>query len=88
MQKAFFKATCPVEIGDIIIKKDGERQAVIFHNGQKGGLLIQHPAKFRRITDIAAVHFLKTGQVHFQYELDNSGHYEVLEFVMPNVLCW
>ncbi|SHJ74868.1 hypothetical protein [Tepidibacter formicigenes] len=29
----------------------------------------------KRITDIACVHYLKTGKVEFRYELDGSGNY-------------
>ncbi len=62
MKMAAFNAMCPYEIGDKI-------NAVKEINGQmfSAGVAI--------ITDIACVHYIKSGKIVFVYELDNSGKY-------------
>lgn len=35
----------------------------------------------RTITDIACIHYIKTGKVEFRYEFDGSGQYE--EIIIP-----
>ena len=53
MRKAYFRAVCPFEIGDILRTPNGVAE----------------------ITDIAAIHYVKSGDVDFQYELNHSGKY-------------
>ena len=53
MKKAYFRAVCPFEIGDILRTPNGAAE----------------------ITDIAAIHYVKSGDVDFQYELNHSGRY-------------
>lgn len=65
MKQSYFIAQCPFEIGDRVIKK---------HSAQ-GITQMQEPIKVPVITDIAAIHFVKTGAVSFCYELDNSRVY-------------
>lgn len=59
MKAAFFNAVCPFEIGDKVILNSG-------------GVNIND---IRTITDIAALHSVKSGTVEFWYELDNDGRY-------------
>lgn len=67
MKQSCFIAQCPYEIGDMIIKK---------HSSLGGTeLQIKELLKAPVITDIAAIHFTKTGVVSFCYELDNCGTY-------------
>jgi len=33
------------------------------------------------ITDIACIHYLKTGRIEFRYELDGNGQYKRVEFL-------
>lgn len=65
MKVAAFSAKCPYEIGDKIqvIKE-------IHTGGRK-----QYMTEPATITDIACTHYLKSGEVHFTYELDGSGAY-------------
>lgn len=60
MKTTYFNAQCPFEIGDkVILNKNGD---VDMDN-------------IRTITDIAAIHKVRSGSVVFAYELDNSGQY-------------
>lgn len=62
MKMVEFNATCPYEIGDKI-------NAVKEINGQ------MFSAGVATITDIACVHYIKSGKIVFVYELDNCGKY-------------
>jgi hypothetical protein len=68
-----FNATCPVEIGDKIVQV--EKRSVL---GRSEHFINMPP--FHTITDIAAIHYVKTGKVEFRYELDNNGQYIPLNF--------
>lgn len=81
MQKAFFQAMCPVEIGDIVLKKDGAKEAAVIYKTSKMKVNPCSPFKPHKITDIAAIHSVKTRKVVFRYELDGNGVYVSLEFV-------
>jgi len=60
MKTAFFNAVCPFEIGDkVILFKDGDVNVKDTHT----------------ITDIMAIHKLKSGTVEFLYEVDNDENY-------------
>lgn len=65
MKVAAFSAKCPYEIGEKIqvIKE--------IHIGGRKQYMKEHAT----ITDIACTHYLKSGEVHFTYELDGSGAY-------------
>lgn len=69
MQAAVFSAKCPYEIGDRI-------NVVRAAGGNKNGQLFS--VGVATITDIACTHYLKSGEVHFTYELDGSGQYAPL----------
>lgn len=67
MQTAQFNAYCPFEIGDKITERRG----------------LPLTARFSRrvtytITDIVCQHSVKTGEILFLYELDNSGKLVVI----------
>ena len=67
MKHSYFMAQCPFEIGDRVIKKYSAQGTT-----EKQMLeLLKAPV----ITDIAAIHFVRTGEVSFCYELDNNGVY-------------
>ena len=60
MKTVYFNARCPFEIGDkVILNKNGNVDMDNIHT----------------ITDIAAIHKVRSGSVSFAYELDNSGQY-------------
>lgn len=72
MKYAAFKAVSPYEIGDrVIIQKTMEAASLSW----KGHKTIVFGTEEHTITDIMCSHFLKTGEVVFSYELDNSGRY-------------
>lgn len=62
-------ACCPYEIGDKIVT---ERE---IHPPE---LAFKFPAAVRTITDIVCQHSVKTGEILFLYELDNSGKLVVI----------
>lgn len=68
MKTAIFNATCPFEIGDKIWETK-----IIGTEAPLTGLEIRE--KVHTITDIACIHYLRSGNVEFRYELDHSGHY-------------
>jgi hypothetical protein len=72
MKEARFEAVCPVEIGDKVILAAG--------NIPQGRLFVFEGPKEHTITDIAAVHYVKSGTVQFMYELDGNGKYTHIEF--------
>ena len=68
MKTAIFNAVCPFEIGDKI------RVTNIIGTGSPlAGLELRE--EVRTITDIACIHYLRSGNVEFRYELDHSGYY-------------
>ncbi len=69
MQVAAFSTKCPYEIGDRV-------NVVRAAGSNKNGQLFSVGAA--TITDIACTHYLKSGEVHFTYELDGSGQYAPL----------
>ena len=77
MKAEFFKAVCPLEIGDTVaIKatKDGET---------KEALYLPQGCTVHKVTDIATLHYLKKGETQFLYELDGCGKYEPLTVKVP-----
>lgn len=68
MQVAAFNARCPFEIGDTVCVRG--------QNVGKSELLSQ---EIKVITDIACIHYVKSGVVEFRYEFDGSGAYEQLQ---------
>lgn len=89
MKMQAFNAKCPLEIGDkVIVKKEGSGKTAYYIPSNA----MAKPEVWRElfqngtecvITDIAVVHFCRSGQIQFQYELDNSGTYEMLIVKIP-----
>lgn len=69
MKVAAFSAKCPYEIGDRVnvVQQAGKNE-----NGKLFSVGVA------TITDIACIHYLKSGEVRFTYELDGSGKYAPL----------
>ena len=44
-----------------------------------GDIIATPDGKAMRITDICAMHYVKTGKIIFTYELNNSGRYVLLK---------
>lgn len=70
MQIATFQAKCPYEIGDRMIV-ERVHEIVRTQNGWEPRI----SRKMATITDIATVHYVKTGKVVFKYEFNHSGEY-------------
>lgn len=85
MKAEFFKAVCPLEIGDTVaIKatKDGETKEALYL--PQGCTVITTAAvALHKVTDIATLHYLKKGETQFLYELDGCGKYEPLTVKVP-----
>lgn len=83
MKTRAFNAVCPLEIGDMV--------AVTIENGRKTAyymprgviIEIERAAKVQKVTDIAAVHYCRSGRVRFMYELDGCGQYESIAVKIP-----
>ena len=69
MKLAAFNAVCPFEIGD----KIGMRKNACAVGGRTLDVIVE-----RTITDIVCQHSVKTGEILFLYELDNSGKLVVI----------
>ena len=85
MKAEFFKAVCPLEIGDTVaIKatKDRETKEALYL--PQGCTVITTAAvALHKVTDIATLHYLKKGETQFLYELDGCGKYEPLTVKVP-----
>lgn len=90
MKSELFHAVCPLEIGDkVAIKLDRKSQqtetpldalylpkdAVVMVGGED--------IRFATVTDIATLHYLKSGETQFLYELDGKGSYKPMKVTMP-----
>lgn len=86
MKAEFFKAVCPLEIGDTVAirlaEKGGEtREAYYLPQGCVA--ITPGAVALRKVTDIATFHYLKKGETQFLYELDNCGKYIPLTVKVP-----
>lgn len=85
MKAEFFKAVCPLEIGDTVaikVSKDGEAKEALYL--PQGCTVITTAAvALHKVTDIATLHYLKKGETQFLYELDGYGKYEPLTVKVP-----
>lgn len=68
MIRAEFTEKRPFEIGDKVV--------VVAATPGKTGDFVKH---IKTITDIACVHYVKTGRIESRYELDGSGIYTPLQ---------
>ena len=81
MKAEFFKAVCPLEVGDTVaIKttKDGETKEALYLPQITTAAVALH-----KVTNIATLHYLKKGETQFLYELDACGKYEPLTVKVP-----
>lgn len=86
MQMAAFKAVCPLELGDKVAVKEPQaagkiREAYYLPDGH--AVVLCGAVTLHTVTDIAMLHFLKSRDVSFMYELDGSGRYEALKINIP-----
>lgn len=85
MKMAAFKVVCPLEIGDKVAIKEMQGKEKEAYYLPDGAIVVlqSNTVAVHTITDIATLHFLKSGEVSFMYELDGSGRYEPLTVKMP-----
>lgn len=80
MKMAAFRVICPLEIGDTVFVADGKKEAFYVRQQEKPRqITIVGPVSAHKVTDIATIHYLKTGKASFTYELDGSGEYRELD---------
>lgn len=85
MKAEFFKAVCPLEIGDTVaikVSKDGETKEALYLP-QSCTVITTAAVALHKVTDIATLHYLKKGETQFLYELDGCGKYEPLTVKVP-----
>jgi hypothetical protein len=86
MKMAAFKAVCPLEIGDTVAIRRAEKPgetATAYYIPTGAPIILTGTVAIHKITDIATLHYLKSGEVQFMYEIDNSGKYMPLAVKMP-----
>ena len=97
MKTGVFKAFCPLEIGDIVIIalpdpvktiNPAEPQEATWI--PKNTMLVFNPDtlpfgfEIKTVTDIATLHYLKSGETQFMYELDSCKSYKPLKVKYPD----
>lgn len=86
MKAEIFHSVCPLEIGDTVAVRAARNEdgiTVALYMPENAAVIVAGPMNMKKVTDILTLHFLKTGETQFMYELDGSGKYEPLEVQMP-----
>mgnify|MGYP004568627199 CR=1 FL=1 len=86
MKAEFFRAVCPLEIGDTVaIKLDSKAQQTeaLYIPPHATVLVGGKDIRIATVTDIATMHYLKSGETQFLYELDGKGSYKPMKVTMP-----
>lgn len=83
MKTRAFNAVCPLEIGDMVAVTMEKGRKTAYYMPQGIVLEINREARVQKVTDIAAVHYCRSGKVYFMYELDGCGKYEDLFVKVP-----
>ena len=90
MKAEVFNAVCPLEIGDkVAIKMNRESQTAekpldaLYLPPNAMVMVGGADVRFAIVTDIATLHYLKSGETQFLYELDASGAYKPMKVEMP-----
>lgn len=84
MKKEFFMEKCPLEIGDYVAVTKEEFKTVLYYLPQQNAkFILKQPAELARITDIAVLHYSKSGKNVWLYELNNSKEYIGATVKMP-----
>lgn len=73
MMKSCFTAKCPLELGDTVAIMP-EQAATLYYlpEGVKLNEETAKVAELHKVTEIAAMHYLKAQKVVFLYQLDNT----------------
>lgn len=89
MKAEFFKAVCPLEIGDTVAiwenkQKIGE-PITAYYLPENASIIVSGSdiADIAKVTDIATMHYLKSGETLFLYELNGNGAYKPMTVKMP-----
>lgn len=83
MMKSFFKAQCPLELGDTVAIFPGEAATLYY---LPDGVKLEETAKkaeLHKVTEIMAQHFVKAQKVVFAYQLDNTEDFVTYTVKVP-----
>lgn len=97
MKAQIFNAVCPLEVGDKVIvmlqSAAGAGKPLEATYLPDGATIMINKNDLRflyeicTVTDIATVHYFRSRETQFIYELDNCKKYQQLEVKMPAVEC-
>ena len=84
MMKSFFKAQCPLELGDTVAIFPGEAATLYYlPDGVKLSKNTAEKAELHTVTEIMAQHFVKAQKVVFAYQLDNTEDFVAYTVKVP-----
>lgn len=84
MMKSFFKAQCPLELGDTVAIFPGEAATLYYlPDGVKLEEETAKKAELHKVTEIMAQHFVKAQKVVFAYQLDNTEDFVTYTVKVP-----
>ena len=84
MMKSFFKAQCPLELGDTVAIFPGEPATLYYlPDGVKLSKNTAEKAELHKVTEIMAQHFVKAQKVVFAYQLDNTEDFVTYTVKVP-----
>lgn len=86
MKAEFFHSVCPLEIGDTVAVrdiKDKNGMKMALYMPAKAAVIVAGPVTMCKVTDILTLHYIKSRETQFMYELNGSGEYEALKVQMP-----
>lgn len=82
MKVELFQAVCPLEIGDMVAITQEEKETLMYL--PKGTTVIASGSvELHTVTDIATLHYLKSSETNFLYELDGSRKYRAYKVKVP-----
>ena len=86
MVKAFFKAKCPLEVGDTVAILPGQPTTLYYlSDGIRLDDETAKTAELHRITEIVAQHYVKAQKVVFAYQLDGGEDLITYDVKVPNM---
>lgn len=82
--KSFFRAKCPLELGDTVAIIRGEGTTLYYlPDGMKLDEETAKKAELHKVTEIVAYHYLKAQKVEFAYQLDGTADLITYQVKVP-----
>ena len=82
--KSFFRAKCPLELGDTVAILPGKAATLYYlPDGVRLDSEAEKKAEFHKVTEIVAYHYLKAQKVVFAYQLDDSEDFVTYDVKVP-----